>query len=468
MSIRQYQVSADVDPKAYQYKSIDPNKQIRIVELLPGNFHAPIELKITEEDLHATYDALSYTWGDHNSRVSISVKVDNPKDTKSINVTRNLSMALRHLRDHSEPRSLWIDALCINQKDSAEKAHQVAMMTQIYKNADQVRIWLGPEADGSDLAMQTLRRGGDEILGEDLMDKKNNRVRRALEALPRRDYWTRVWVVQEIFMARSIKIHCGKFEVDWNSAAEVFPEFLKARADLLVRNMSPNDMLREQERRLEQERRRERLERLERDRERERYPRRTSPPPRRRRPSIVIENRASRVPRPMIIASPSTRRRRHSLSPSSTPWAPPSRRSTSPPARRVMIAEERILVESSSSKRDGSPKRSKDRYARWSRPSNPPSVGTRNMGTQPIKNVIRLAEGRSANSKRGSWWLFETLLEHRHYGATDERDKIFSMLGLLDQSPSHNSAQPVSTRLFIDYNLSFLDVSIRLFNYLAL
>ncbi|KAF4541794.1 Ankyrin and HET domain-containing protein [Lasiodiplodia theobromae] len=243
MSIRQYQVSADVDPKAYQYKSIDPNKQIRIVELLPGKFHAPIELKITEEDLNAEYDALSYTWGDHNSRVSISIKVDNLEDTKSINVTRNLN------------------ALCINQKDSAEKAHQVAMMTQIYKNADQVRIWLGPEADGSDLAMQTLRRGGDKMLGEDLMGKKNNRTRRALEALPRRDYWTRVWVVQEIFMARSIKIHCGKFEVDWNSAAEVFPEFLKARADLLVRNISQDDIRREQERRREQNRRRERLER---------------------------------------------------------------------------------------------------------------------------------------------------------------------------------------------------------------
>lgn len=40
-------------------------------------------------------------------------------------------------------RYLWIDAICINQDDIAEKNSQVAMMAEIYKKATRVNIWLG-------------------------------------------------------------------------------------------------------------------------------------------------------------------------------------------------------------------------------------------------------------------------------------------------------------------------------------
>lgn len=42
-------------------------------------------------------------------------------------------------------RTLWIDALCINQKDNHEKSQQVRMMYQLYKQASRVVIWLGAE-----------------------------------------------------------------------------------------------------------------------------------------------------------------------------------------------------------------------------------------------------------------------------------------------------------------------------------
>lgn len=39
--------------------------------------------------------------------------------------------------------NLWIDAICINQHDLAEKARQIPLMTRIYSTAARVLVWLG-------------------------------------------------------------------------------------------------------------------------------------------------------------------------------------------------------------------------------------------------------------------------------------------------------------------------------------
>jgi hypothetical protein len=62
-------------------------------------------------------------------------------------VRRNLYSAIHHLRRRSEPRVLWIDALCIHQANVKEKNHQVSMMGNIYRGTKEVIVWLG-EADG--------------------------------------------------------------------------------------------------------------------------------------------------------------------------------------------------------------------------------------------------------------------------------------------------------------------------------
>ena len=40
---------------------------------------------------------------------------------------------------------IWIDAVCINQSHLEERSTQVKMMHLIYKKADAVLIWLGPQ-----------------------------------------------------------------------------------------------------------------------------------------------------------------------------------------------------------------------------------------------------------------------------------------------------------------------------------
>ena len=40
-------------------------------------------------------------------------------------------------------RPIWIDAMCINQRDEEEIASQIGLMSQIYRRATSVVVWLG-------------------------------------------------------------------------------------------------------------------------------------------------------------------------------------------------------------------------------------------------------------------------------------------------------------------------------------
>ncbi|KAF1982758.1 hypothetical protein K402DRAFT_295350, partial [Aulographum hederae CBS 113979] len=87
------------------------------------------------------YDALSYAWESDKGTTIIQV------DGHHLQVTRNLAHALRRLRRPGVARTLWVDAICINQSDNEEKSRQVGMMKNIYESASFVLIWLGPEPD---------------------------------------------------------------------------------------------------------------------------------------------------------------------------------------------------------------------------------------------------------------------------------------------------------------------------------
>ena len=50
-----------------------------------------------------------------------------------------------------------MDAVCINQDDNDEKAHQLQEMWRIYSNARLVMVWLGDLSDDADIALEFLR-----------------------------------------------------------------------------------------------------------------------------------------------------------------------------------------------------------------------------------------------------------------------------------------------------------------------
>ncbi|KAI1162114.1 heterokaryon incompatibility protein-domain-containing protein [Nemania serpens] len=124
----------------YQYPNrLDPSN-IRILIIQPGPEESPIECQLEEHSINSDEikEVLSYVWGkpifDKVIRVNGSI----------FPITTNLHNILRGLRyRHSQNRTIWIDAICINQSDPEEKRHQVRLMADIYSKAHKTTIWLG-------------------------------------------------------------------------------------------------------------------------------------------------------------------------------------------------------------------------------------------------------------------------------------------------------------------------------------
>lgn len=185
----------------YRYIPLNPG-EIRILELLPGSETAEIAMVIRHVLVNKFHDfeALSYTWGvDQPDRV---VRLDG----KTYSVTSNLEAALKELRT-DEKRSLWVDAICINQADLKERSLQVLLMRSIYTLSKRVIIWLGTGTVDSDRAMdflitlQSKEKEGRTVarnwVNEFTASQPYEETFQSLANLYTRPWFSRVWIMQE-------------------------------------------------------------------------------------------------------------------------------------------------------------------------------------------------------------------------------------------------------------------------------
>jgi hypothetical protein len=226
------------------------HQTIRLLELNPYSQeheegYVECSVRVATLDDFPEFSALSYTWGDPKRRKQILV------DGITVSVTENLESALRHLRNQTHPVDLWIDALCIDQGNDVEKAEQVTRMHEVYTRAKCTIVWLGPEADGSNIAIKALRDTGVEAnargvmemnatkmslgsLSEDESRRQNEVIAsidemakqihynypfKAIRKLYERPYWSRLWVVQEYTLAAQISMRCGNETMSGNDFA---------------------------------------------------------------------------------------------------------------------------------------------------------------------------------------------------------------------------------------------------------
>jgi hypothetical protein len=234
------------------------HNEIRLLSILPADEGHGVSCSLEHVSLinPPEYVALSYCWGDAAVRKEIRI------NEESVQVTSNLESALRHLRSKGYKR-LWIDAVCINQKDGFEKSHQLLWMGSIYRRAKEVVAWAGDETSDFSKALEFIDSPWD-ILQErnevppaeptgffydseyvdypwafpSLRAASENAKRkekelstpkpvpetfetppieklRAFRAFLDRPYWRRVWIIQELALARYSSIHCGSHTIDW-------------------------------------------------------------------------------------------------------------------------------------------------------------------------------------------------------------------------------------------------------------
>ena len=213
----------------YEYEPFQKDGEIRIVRVLAGWPGQPLECRLVPVLIQGNtvaYEALSYVWGDSKQDHSMLC------DGRSIGITKALHRVLHHLRKTDTIRDLWVDQLCINQRDDLERSQQVLRMADIYKGAEQVIIWLGEESRNVDAAFK-LAAGIGSMLAEIGVDHafNNDELREhglpthrgkefdALGAVLQLPWFSRAWVVQEICMAKSAVIVCGPFSMPWSEFA---------------------------------------------------------------------------------------------------------------------------------------------------------------------------------------------------------------------------------------------------------
>jgi len=187
------------------------------------------------------YEALSYAWGStEDARETVSIRYATLAPVaagfSSITLGNNLATALRHLRYRDRPRTLWIDALCINQGNLAERERQVRRMADIYQLARRVLMWLGPACADSTLAISTLSYLGAQVVVS--LDHVRFRSPSATEpewyhsshllpyspetwasllAFVRRTWFERLWVWQEAALSNSqAAVVCGHDQTPWH------------------------------------------------------------------------------------------------------------------------------------------------------------------------------------------------------------------------------------------------------------
>ncbi|KAK2755796.1 HET domain-containing protein [Colletotrichum kahawae] len=214
--------------REYEYSPLWAEDAIRVIVLEPAaQPETPLHCSIIQYsrsrqlgalDRTRDYSAVSYTWGP--PIFSHPLCID--QGSSRLMITPIVDSLLRHMRKPDTPRYLWIDAICLNQKDDDEKAQQVPLLGEIYEGAKKVHIWIGDEDEMTaglfaalrvmamipnktrlpvDMARQTAA-AMEKVLGPDYIFHMRIFLSRA--------WFTRRWIIQEACLARQAKIHCGK------------------------------------------------------------------------------------------------------------------------------------------------------------------------------------------------------------------------------------------------------------------
>ena len=239
------------DSEAYQYTHLKEElHEIRLLTLLPGTFSSDIRLCLDITPLTADhvpeFEAVSYTWGSACDPVNIFV---GKNSRKTLPVTQNLAEALQYFRYQDKPRTLWIDAICVDQQNLKERSQQVKRMVDIYSKAVRVVVWLGPESDDSSLAMGCFDKIASKVKVDwttlsmsaithkvhwgDITTRSplEQHEMLAINHLIYRSWFERLWIWQEVILASEhTQVMCGTRTTLWNSLrATIFWLYVKRR-----------------------------------------------------------------------------------------------------------------------------------------------------------------------------------------------------------------------------------------------
>ena len=233
----------------YEHQPLIEANEIRLLRLHPrkawttvgsGKTYMPkCELLTVNLDHHPIYTALSYAWGPLLEYLPVQIG-----DESCYAVTKTLHSFLETI-SIDEPLDLWVDQMCINQYNLAERNRQVRLMSRIFEQAAVTYVWLGPTDDSSEAAFKVLedlgRRGMDlreaqrsyELVisaeeTKDFLSRWNLDSQdwaeglEGLLTLSERRWFQRLWTLQEVVLSRRVRFLCGEVACDQYALLRAF------------------------------------------------------------------------------------------------------------------------------------------------------------------------------------------------------------------------------------------------------
>jgi hypothetical protein len=226
----------------------DTKTWIRILSLQPGLPDEPLcgTLHSVEVEKASDYHATSYCVGPTDTPHELRLLMSS--GTCQVRVTDSLFGMLKRFRSTTEVRRMWIDAICIDQTNSAEKGDQIMLMfalfhldhepftnlvarAQIYTRTREAWIYLG-ESDQSILNATKLMDRIQVAMAQSLADvnlrpldwQKENNIPLVTDPLAwepmkvffSQPWFIRKWTIQECVLPSQVKFHCGSWEADWD------------------------------------------------------------------------------------------------------------------------------------------------------------------------------------------------------------------------------------------------------------
>jgi hypothetical protein len=217
----------------YVYQQLESPQHIWLMHLGPSlDQAAPLRFTFSQghhNDLQGQYEALSYTWGVSDL---VNPLLHVRKETTYLCIIKNLDGALRRLRYKHEDRSLWADAVCIQQDDDEEKSSQIPLMAEIYRGAERVVAWLGfvgPDSDEEKglhflarMARQWRHLEGPKRHARgripDRFDKLGPEINANAEhviALCNLQWFRRLWIIQEAVANHELVLLTTESQLPW-------------------------------------------------------------------------------------------------------------------------------------------------------------------------------------------------------------------------------------------------------------
>jgi hypothetical protein len=233
----------------YEKLPLPARKSTRLLTIVPGSCKDTIEctLEVVDLDEKPDYVALSYMWNPPDLRDSPPVRII--CNGVSIEVTPNLGAAVKRFRrprvtgmsfevrqllssrkhrssNALKPgRRIWIDALCINQEDLAERSSQVSFMGYLYSAAENVIVWLGEDPGYGSKAMSLIRKVS-KVAEKEGNYQQYEQVTQRRKELPlstrkfcnlmflffSNPWFRRVWIIQEVARETALMI-LGRHEI---------------------------------------------------------------------------------------------------------------------------------------------------------------------------------------------------------------------------------------------------------------